>query len=129
MDSRQAWTDFHFLNSIFRDVAHTMKPVWIYSSRVRLSYRNHRRIDPRHSIRSLEGINLEYEAPFPLNYMFDRRSLHAYNTIFLLLLQIRRAKAALDNISVQGSAINSTRSYDELKVFYATRSKLSWFVK
>lgn len=102
------------------------KADWTGTSWIRFSYKA-----PTYSraIGSLAGLNVDYEAPFPLIYIFNRRTLGIYNDIFVLLLQIRRAKSALDNILVRNSTNNSLRSYEELKVFYGTRNKLSWFVK
>ena len=128
MDSRQAWNDFHFLNSSFRDVVTLAKQSWIDMSLVRFSHKTSKRIENSSSVRNLEGLTVEYGAPFPLMYIFESRSAQVYSNIFIFLLQVRRAKAALDNILVRCSA-ESVRSVSEMKIFYATRNKLSWFVK
>ncbi|KAI5123393.1 hypothetical protein M0805_006101 [Coniferiporia weirii] len=128
IDSKKVWTDFHFLNSAFRDAVSSLERDWMDSTLVRLSYKANRMSDLHRSVRIFDGLTVQYSAPFPLIYIFDDHASRVYNSIFILLLQIRRAKAALDNILVRGSAANSARSRDELKIFYATRKKLSWFV-
>ncbi|THH11716.1 hypothetical protein EW145_g475 [Phellinidium pouzarii] len=128
IDAKKMWTDFHFLNTAFRDAADSLKSQWIDTALVRLSYKHDKDSALYRSVRIFKGLVVQYTAPFPLIYIFDDRASRIYNAIFILLLQVRRAKAALDNILVRGSTANSMRSQDELKVFYATRNKFSWFV-
>jgi gamma-tubulin complex component 5 len=48
--------------------------------------------------------------------------------MFVLLMQIRRAKGVLERILVR--SFGEGQGYrEEMKVFYAMRSRLSWFVK
>lgn len=129
MDSDQSWNDFHFLNSAFRDVATAAggNKAWIDSSLVRLSYRKTKQVQPmvHRTVRAFEGLTLEYAIPFPLIYIFGPTALRTYCSIFIHLLQIQRAKTALEGIIVRGAGAQGS----DLKVFYAMRSKLSWFVK
>ncbi|KZT29375.1 hypothetical protein NEOLEDRAFT_1056725 [Neolentinus lepideus HHB14362 ss-1] len=119
----QPWTDFHFLNTSFSDVvdARAGKARWIDSTLVRLAYRGARATS--RTVRVLDGLQVEYAVPFPLTYVFGPGALRSYNALFVFLLQLRRAKSVLDSILVRGAG-----AADELKVFYAIRSKLSWFV-
>lgn len=129
MDSRQTWSDFHFLNTAFRDVVDAERISWIDTSLVRLSYRGNRETVIHRTVRGLEGLSVEYGAPFPLTFIFNPRASQVYNAIFVLLLQVRRAKALLERILVRGSVARGAQMVGELKVFYAMRSRLSWFVK
>lgn len=127
MDANQAWDDYHFINSAFRDVAATGagKP-WINSGLVRFSYRRGKQGTPMtRTVRVFEGLSLEYAVPFPLIYIFTPAVLQGYRAIFVLLLQIQRAKTVLERILVRGATAQGV----DLKVFYALRGKLSWFVK
>ncbi|EPQ59052.1 hypothetical protein GLOTRDRAFT_70178 [Gloeophyllum trabeum ATCC 11539] len=112
MDTGQQWSDFHFLNTSFSEIvsSHPGPARWIDSALVRLSYRGTRTTN--RTVRALEGLQVEYAVPFPLTYVLGPRVLSAYNVLFVFLLQLRRAKGVLDSILV----------------FYAMRSKLSWFV-
>ncbi|TFK55410.1 hypothetical protein OE88DRAFT_1764883 [Heliocybe sulcata] len=112
MDTGQQWTDFHFLNTSFSDIinARAGKARWIDTALVRLAYRGTRA--KNRTIRILEGLQMEYAVPFPLTYIFGPQAIRSYNSLFVFLLQLRRAKSVLDSILV----------------FYAIRSKLSWFV-
>ena len=67
--------------------------------------------------------------PFPLIYIFQPKDLKEYNEVFNFLLQIRRAKSMLERILVRDVRGRSKGLKDELKVFYAMRSRLSWFIK
>ncbi|KAF7294147.1 hypothetical protein HMN09_01143100 [Mycena chlorophos] len=124
MDAQQAWNDFHFLNSAFRDVVEIgnskTKP-WIETALVRLSYRGPK--GTGRSVKVLSGLVVEYAVPFPIAYVFPPRVLQVYSEVFVFLLQIRRAKALLERILVRGARVGS-----ELKAFYAFRSRLSWFI-
>lgn len=95
---------------------------------MRVLYKADKKQSAQRSVACLDGITFEYAAPFPLTLIYSPGVLQRYNAIFVMLLQLKRAKAMLDNILVRGS-IDSARSQEELKVFYVMRSKLSWFVK
>ena len=129
MDSSQSWSDFHFLNTAFGDVVETGKTKWIEASLVRLSYRGSKDNAIKRTLKAMDGLMVEYTVPFPLTYIFGPQLYRVYGSIFVFLLQIRRAKSLLERILVRGAMANVPHLGNELKVFYAMRSKLSWFVK
>lgn len=129
MDSQQPWSDFHFLNSAFGDVLDLGQTKWIEGTLVRFSYRGTKDRAVNRTIKGIEGLLVEYAVPFPLTYIFGPKVLQAYGSLFLFLLQIRRAKSVLERILVRGDLGTQAKSSSELKVFYAMRSKLSWFIK
>ena len=129
MDSRQAWNDFHFLNTAFHDVAQAGTQRWVDSSLVRLSHRGGKDKSITRTVRALEGFSIEYAIPFPLTYVFGPNAMQTYSSVFTFVLQIRRAKSVLERILVRGAAGNMAHMGSEGKLFYAMRSKLSWFVK
>ena len=128
MDSRQQWNDFHFLNSAFSDIvlASGTTP-WISTSLVRLAYRGSKdKSSASHrTVKAMDGLIVEYAVPFPLIYIFTPEILQKYGSVFLWMLQVRRAKSVLERILVRDKLGGGA----ELKVFYAMRSRLSWFVK
>lgn len=129
IDSQQYWQDFHFLNSAFRDVVdanHATK--YIETSLVRLSYRGSKTTVIAQTVKALDGLLVEYAVPFPLAYIFTPRVFSIYGSIFAFLLQIRRAKSVLERILVRGEIGGERHMKHELKVFYAMRGKLSWFI-
>lgn len=128
MDNKQAWSDFHFLNRAFRDVVEASSHKWINASLVRFSHRGSKDKSITRTVRAIDGLLLEYAVPFPLAYIFGPRVMQAYSSIFSFILQIRRAKSVLERILVRGAVANMSHVGSELKVFYALRSKLSWFV-
>ncbi|KAF9006720.1 Spc98 family-domain-containing protein [Cyathus striatus] len=126
MDNQQSWADFHFLNTAFQDVAEAnVGTNWVQASLVRLSYRNggvrDREKTISRTVKALEGLSMEYSVPFPLTYIFRPATIHIYNDIFVFFLQVRRAK-------IRGKTRRENRTNDELKSFYALRSRLSWFI-
>ena len=130
MDTQQHWSDFHFLNATFKDVVeagtHVGAKEWVQLSLVRFSYRGSREKVAAKTVKALDGLLLEYAVPFPLTYIFTPRTLQVYGEIFVFLLQIKRAKNVLERILVRG---DDRKVGNELKTFYAIRSRLSWFVK
>ncbi|KAI0832720.1 Spc98 family-domain-containing protein [Trametes gibbosa] len=141
MDARQAWNDFHFMNGAFQDVAalHSSgrgarSPArWIDPALVRFSFRSPAPAQERsaaQSVRALDGLLIEYAVPFPLTYVFGPRTMRVYSAVFALVLQVRRAKSVLERILVRGGmAGEKGRGMDvEMKLFYAMRGRLSWFV-
>ncbi|KAI0307069.1 Spc98 family-domain-containing protein [Multifurca ochricompacta] len=101
MDSRQTWSDFHFLNNTFRDTVQKYSVNWIEPTLVRFSYSGTRDKALRRTVDALDDLVVEYAAPFPLTYLFG------------CMLLMCRAKNAL------GPAI---------KIIFALRGKLIWFI-
>lgn len=132
MNSKQNWTDFHFLNTAFSDIidasnsAGNVEEV-IQVALFRLSFRGAslREKTISRTLKALDGLSLEYAVPFPLTYIFTPANLQIYGEIFVFMLQIRRAKSLLEKILVRGKAGNKAG----LKAFYVMRSRLSWFIK
>ncbi len=129
MDSGQFWSDFHFLNNTFRDTLNKYSLNWIEPTLVRFSYSGSRDKASRRTVDALEGLLVEYAAPFPLTYVFGMHTSSVYCTIFVFLLQIRRAKSVLE-----GARMRDITSHLELKeyaskIIFAMRSKLIWFIK
>jgi gamma-tubulin complex component 5 len=129
MDCNQDWDDFHFLNTAFGDVVESASTKWVKTSLVRLSYRGSKDKAIHRTVKAIDGLQIEYAVPFPLTYIFGPHILQVYDSILVFLLQIRRAKSVLERILVRGAIASSPHATDKLKVFYAMRSKLSWFVK
>ncbi|KAJ7094376.1 Spc98 family-domain-containing protein [Mycena epipterygia] len=134
MDSEQGWGDFHFLNTAFRDVVEagtsSGSKEWIQPSLVRLSYRGSKDggRGVARTVKAISGLLVEYAVPFPIAYIFSPRILQVYGEVFVFLLQIRRAKSMLERILVRGGAGRNGKLGNELKAFYAIRSRLSWFI-
>jgi hypothetical protein len=123
MDANADWRDFHFLNISLLEAVES-NPGVIDISRVQLSYRSKQ--SSSRGASALDGLALEYFTHAPLNYIFNRQAMRSYNSFFVFLIKIQRAKSSLERISFR--ALNrSTRS--ALKVFFGTRSRLLWFVK
>ena len=138
MDTRQPWNDFHFINSAFRDVvalySGRSRTRWIDASLVRFSFPQRgggagpeRNI--AQTVRALDGLLVEYAVPFPLTYVFGPRTMRVYSAVFTLVLQVRRAKSVLERILVRGGLMTGKQLDGEMKMFYAMRGRLSWFVK
>jgi gamma-tubulin complex component 5 len=130
MSSNQAWTDFHFLNSAFNDVVDTsvrhVGDRWIEPALVRLSYLSSSSRMRERSVQALDGLLVEYAVPFPLIYIFTPGAMQSYRGLFVALLQIWMVKYVLERILVRG---DMRELGNELRAFYALRSRMSWFAK
>lgn len=126
MDSGQAWNDFHFLNNTFRDTLKKYSVNRIEPTLVRFSYSGSRDKASKGNIDALENLLVEYAAPFPLTYIFGLHASGVYRSVFILLLQIRRAKNVLEGMHMRGIAI---RLRSTNKIVFSMRSKLIWFIK
>jgi gamma-tubulin complex component 5 len=136
MDNIQKpWADFHLLNTLFNDVIEANLSAdakeWLNPSLVRLSYRGSREKDRsiKRTVKAIDGLLVEYAIPFPLTYIFQPTTIQGYCDILVFLLQVRRAKSVLERILVRGGRGREKRLKEELKVLYAMRSRLSWFIK
>ena len=136
MDNTQKpWSDFHLLNTLFNDVIEANLSAdakeWLNPSLVRLSYRGSREKDRsiKRTVKAIDGLLVEYAIPFPLTYIFQPTTIQGYRDILVFLLQVRRAKSVLERILVRGERDREKRLKEELKVLYAMRSRLSWFIK
>ena len=125
MDTSQSWSDFHFLNTAFGDVV--SHATWLDPALVRISHRGSKDKTSSRTARAVEGLFIEYAVPFPLTYIWGPQAMQVYSTVFVFLLQIRRAKNVLERILVRRS--QQAHLDGEMKMFYAMRGKLSWFVK
>lgn len=127
MDSGQFWSDFHFLNNTFRDTLNKYSINRIEPTLVRFSYSGSRDKASRGTVDALEDLLVEYAAPFPLTYVFGLHASSVYCSIFVFLLQIRRAKNVLEGARMR-DITNHLESKDYAqKIIFATRSKLIWF--
>ncbi|KAG8686379.1 hypothetical protein FRC08_012534 [Ceratobasidium sp. 394] len=124
IEMQKPWSDYHLLNSTFRDVLSATSTSWIDLGRVRLVYRGTKARSSTRSMRALYGLAVEYEFPFPLSYMFGTTTLEVYSQVLVLVLQLRRAKMVLDRILVRD--VGAYR--EELKMVYVLRGQLMWFV-
>src|SRR5882757_5973874 len=103
MDSRQSWNDFHFLNTAFRDVAEASPKKWIDPSLVRLSYRGDTNKATTRSVKGIDPLLVEYAVPFPLTYIFGPKTVQNYSSIFVWLVQVKRAQSVLESILLRGA--------------------------
>ncbi|KAG8747089.1 hypothetical protein FRC10_002505 [Ceratobasidium sp. 414] len=62
IETQKPWSDYHLLNSAFRDVLSATSTSWIDLSRVRLVYRGTKARSSARSMRAVHGLAVEYEA-------------------------------------------------------------------
>ena len=129
MDSGQTWIDFHFLNNTFRDTLNKFSINRIESTLVRFSYSGSRDKASTGTVDALNGLLVEYAAPFPLTYVFDMLASGIYCSVFVFLLQIRRAKNVLEGAYMRDIARRQESKEYSNKIIFAMRSKLIWFTK
>jgi gamma-tubulin complex component 5 len=89
----------------------------------RLAYRGPRRATNTRSLECLSYLSLQYATPFPLMYVFGPAALETYSSIFVFVLQIRRAKHSLTRLLVRTGSSKVGRSV------YVNATRLLWFVR
>lgn len=129
MDSGQFWSDFHFLNNTFRDTLNKYSINRIESTLVRFSYSGSRDKASRGTVDALEDLLMEYAAPFPLTYIFGMHASNVYCSIFVFLLQIRRAKNVLEGARMRSIISHLESKECASKIIFTMRSKFIWFIK
>jgi gamma-tubulin complex component 5 len=129
MDSGQFWGDFHFLNNTFRDTLNKYSIDRIEPTLVRFSYSGSRDKASRGTVDVLGDLLVEYAAPFPLTYVFGMHASSVYGSIFVFLLQIRRAKNVLEGARMRNIISHLESKEYANKIIFAMRSKLIWFIK
>lgn len=128
MDSGQFWSDFHFLNNTFRDTLNKYSTNRIEPTSVRFSYSGSRDKASRGTVEALEDLLVGYAAPFPLTYVFGMHASSVYCSIFVFLLQIRRAKNVLEGPRMRDITSHLGSKEYANKIIFAMRSKLIWFI-
>lgn len=128
LDSSQTdWSDRYALTAAAQDSFTTVDP-----SRLTVS------IDPdlqhlpptqsRNSVCTvLSGININYRLPWPLQMILTDASMSQYQSLFTLLLQIKRATHALHKLKILDNYWTDHDNWNASAIFYAARSKLLWF--
>lgn len=129
MDSGQFWSDFHFLNNTFRDTLNKYSISWIEPTVVHFSYSGSRDKASRGTVDALEGLLVEYTAPFPLTYVLGMHASSVYCSIFVFLLQVRRAKNVLEGARMRDIASHLDLKEYANKIIFVMRSRLIWFIK
>ena len=104
---------------------------WIEASLVRISHHGRDKTKDIHrTVRAIEGLTIQYAVPFPLTYIFGPKAMQTYSAIFVFTLQIRRAKSTIERILVRDAGrLKLPQGSLELKLFYAMRGRLLWFLK
>ncbi|KAF8272093.1 Spc98 family-domain-containing protein [Lactarius quietus] len=128
MDSMQAWSDFHFLNNTFRDIVQKYPTNRMEPTLIRFSYSGSRDQALRRTVEALDGLLVEYAAPFPLTYLFGLHSSSVYRSVFVFLLQMRRAKGVLESAHTWDTTARRKSLGSNDKLAIAMRSKLLWFI-
>ncbi|KZT50429.1 hypothetical protein CALCODRAFT_188828 [Calocera cornea HHB12733] len=133
LETRHTWFDYHALNAAFRDLLATRSESRIDASLLRFWYTKPREDAAARMTRCLSGLSVTYEVPIPLLYLLTPETLQKYSTVFVLLMQVRRAKRLIDGIVVRRGLRKHVDLWEEsatedIKNFFAFRSKLSWFL-
>ncbi|KZO98172.1 hypothetical protein CALVIDRAFT_597152 [Calocera viscosa TUFC12733] len=133
LETRHTWFDFHALNAAFRDILAARSERLIDASLLRFWYTKPRDDAAARMTRCLSGLSVTYEVPIPLLYLLTPDTLLRYSAIFVLLTQLRRAKRLIDGIIVRRRLrsqleLGEDTATDDIKIFFALRSKLSWFL-
>lgn len=126
LDSKStAWRDRFTLTEVAQEAWSSCQSVESYrlSAAVEIDHDLHERAGPvQDSVRSsLRFIRLSYRLMWPIQLVITKEAIEAYQAVFTLLLQLRRAS----------SILNSLKSHDpeiaQQSAYYAIRARLIWF--
>lgn len=129
LDAHEKWHDLHFLNKVLREVSMRDRKPWISPELVQFQVRGGREKNNISSVRCFDGLVADYTVPFPLTYILQRPSSAIYASVFVLLIQVRRAKSVMDHLSMKdASQVASGLDVGDLNQFFALKAKFSWFI-
>ncbi|KAG8809500.1 hypothetical protein FRC17_003413 [Serendipita sp. 399] len=129
LDAQQKWYDLHFLNSVLRDVSAVDRKSWIDPTLVQFTVRGGRQRNNATTVQCFENFTADYAVSFPLTYLLRRSSASVYPSIFVLLMQVRRAKVSVEGIILKGVVRpTSTEDIADINSFYALRGKFAWII-
>ncbi|UKZ83555.1 hypothetical protein TrVFT333_011364 [Trichoderma virens FT-333] len=84
--------------------------------------------DARGSIRAaLPHLKIDYRLAWPVQIVVSEESMRNYQSIFTLLLQLRRAIHVLHKPKLLDNYTTDNENWDERVLFYAARRNLLWF--
>lgn len=119
------WHDMQSLTSSFRDALEESRSTWMNPSAIRvLPAKKQRSMVSTDSAsiklaKSLGGLQISYNAPFPLSVLFTPTSLALRSEVFGFLMLLNVARRA-----VQGAIARRNDS-----VFWSTLHRLSWVLE
>ncbi|OAQ63448.1 gamma-tubulin complex component GCP5 [Pochonia chlamydosporia 170] len=121
------WSDRYALTAAAQDSFTTMDPSRLTMT-VAPNMHNLPAVQCRNSVRSiLSGITITYRLPWALQMIFTDTSMQHYQSIFTLLLQLKRATYTLHKPKILDNYWTDHDNWNASAVFYASRSKLLWF--
>lgn len=129
MDSGQTWNDFHFLNNTFRDTLKKYTINKMEPTLVRFSYSGSRDMALRRTVYALDDLLVEYAMPFPLTYIFGLHASGVYRSVFIFLLQIRRAKNVLEGGRMRDIANRQQSKGYANNTIFVMRGRFIWLIK
>ncbi|XP_068734971.1 gamma-tubulin complex component 5-like isoform X2 [Montipora capricornis] len=94
----ETWQDISFLNSLMQEALQPRFPKAIERLVVNLSGNTSSSTNRKQGNKSLQGLALNYKAPWPVNIIIDSSCQKLYNLVFLFLLKLKQAKWSLDEL-------------------------------
>ncbi|KAI9277744.1 Spc98 family-domain-containing protein [Umbelopsis sp. AD052] len=140
MDEGKPWYDDRTINALFLEASRDDKHILAENVHIEV---NLNRIGvrlstlatasqklPLNSLAILESIIIHYQLPSPVNNFLRRSTLQEYRKISTFVLQIKRAKRLMENLSVFKGRFQNARegNNESMAKFYSVRLRLIWFV-
>ncbi|PNY26024.1 Spindle pole body component [Tolypocladium capitatum] len=76
---------------------------------------------------ALPSVKINYRLQWPVRMIVTDESMAHYQSVFTLLLQIKRATHTLHKVKMLQDYSTDHENWDERALFYASRSRLLWF--
>lgn len=125
----EAWNDGFLLTELFQGIFGALPCIDIGSLAVRPAAGSYKNIQSkRRSMKILGSINIRYTLPWPVANIIKQESVTVYQSIFVFLLQAKRAKHILERQRLLKSALPASESEDrENHLVFSLRHRLLWF--
>nr|XP_058958465.1 gamma-tubulin complex component 5-like [Pocillopora verrucosa] len=93
---RVTWQDISFLNSLIQEALQPRFPDAV--ERLVVGFSSNGASSRKQLGASLQGLTLNYRAPWPVSIIIDSSCQKLYNLVFLFLLKLKQAKWSLDEL-------------------------------
>jgi gamma-tubulin complex component 5 len=122
------WSDRYLLTELYRGVLGSVKCVSTESIGILSTSQVSRRVEFKsRSVKMLCDISIEYTLPWSVANIISKSSIRIYQRVSTFLMQIRRAKYALERLRLLWSSAPGQDAGDGRLLGYAVRHRLLWF--
>ena len=126
---KEAWNDGFLLTELFRSKFAALPCIDVEALVVRPPVGFHQNAaSQRRSMRSLESLLVGYTLPWPIANIVRPTAIAIYQRVFILLMQVQRAKQILERRFPRSILTDLGRKHEEGLLVHLLRHRLLWFI-